>query len=382
MKFSVSLSWFYTSLFQTAQKETNWITLTLGIVLLLGFLGFLIWLYTKGTLLQWVRAGTQTGKWKLRDVQILNETKKYERTKQIQIEELGQKAWKARVNDPSYAQAWSDLEASDSQIDSVLRYTRGLQDNLNLVHTQIDDLVRNYDNQIIQIDNQRKETDQKLKKAQSELRQLESELDKLANEKGLLQRDIKATRTDLINTEGSDEPDRVEIMNSLNLRLDGLVHNLLEVSNAEPELAGLIPARQSEVLALNTRVNELLDRVRKLENQKRNDVEPLDQQVEALEKQIKVKNDEVAELEKRMDPMIRSLGQMVDAARPSAEVLQADYANLDSTYQKLTTAAQARSDLAVKLEELDKDASRNFYLLIVLGVIVIVLAILLIAGVF
>ena len=382
MKFSVSLSWFYTSLFQTAQKETNWITLTLGIVLLLGFLGFLIWLYTKGTLLQWVRAGTQTGKWKLRDVQILNETKKYERTKQIQIEELGQKAWKARVNDPSYAQAWSDLEASDSQIDSVLRYTRGLQDNLNLVHTQIDDLVRNYDNQITQIDNQRKETDQKLKKAQSELRQLESELDKLANEKGLLQRDIKATRTDLINTEGSDEPDRVEIMNSLNLRLDGLVHNLLEVSNAEPELAGLIPARQSEVLALNTRVNELLDRVRKLENQKRNDVEPLDQQVEALEKQIKVKNDEVAELEKRMDPMIRSLGQMVDAARPSAEVLQADYANLDSTYQKLTTAAQARSDLAVKLEELDKDASRNFYLLIVLGVIVIVLAILLIAGVF
>ena len=382
MKFSVSLSWFYTSLFQTAQKETNWITLTLGIVLLLGFLGFLIWLYTKGTLLQWVRAGTQTGKWKLRDVQILNETKKYERTKQIQIEELGQKAWKARVNDPSYAQAWSDLEASDSQIDSVLRYTRGLQDNLNLVHTQIDDLVRNYDNQITQIDNQRKETDQKLKKAQSELRQLESELDKLANEKGLLQRDIKATRTDLINTEGSDEPDRVEIMNSLNLRLDGLVHNLLEVSNAEPELAGLIPARQSEVLALNTRVNELLDRVRKLENQKRNDVEPLDQQVEALEKQIKVKNDEVAELEKRMDPMIRSLGQMVDAARPSAEVLQADYANLDSTYQKLTTAAQARSDLAVKLEELDKDASRNFYLLIGLGVIVIVLAILLIAGVF
>lgn len=382
MKFSVSLSWFYTTLFQTAQKETNWITLTLGIVLLLGFLGFLIWLYTKGTLLQWVRAGTQTGKWKLRDVQILNETKKTERTKQIQIEELGQKAWKARVNDPSYAQAWADLEASDSQIDSVMRYTRGLQDNLNLVHTQIDDLVRNYDNQIIQIDNQRKETDQKLKKAQSELRQLESELDKLANEKGLLQRDIKATRTDLINTEGSDEPDRVEIMSNLNLRLDGLVHNLLEVSNAEPELAGLIPARQSEVLALNTRVNELLDRVRKLENQKKNDVEPLDQQVEALEKQIKVKNDEVAELEKRMDPMIKSLGQMVDAARPSAEALQADYANLDSTYQKLTTAAQSRSDLAVKLEGLDKDASRNFYLLLGLGVIVIVLAILLIAGVF
>lgn len=381
MNFSFISSWFSGTIFQVEQANNNWVRIAIGAVLLLGFVGLLVWLYTKGTLSQWIQAGTQSGKWKLRDMQLSNEAKKTERAKLIQIEELGLKAWKARVSDPSYAQPWADLEGIESQIETVKQYTRGLQDNLNVVHAQIEDLSKSYGDQIMQVDNQRKETEQKLKTAQSELRQLEGELESLANEKGMLQRDIKATRTDLINTEGSEEPDRVEIMGTLNSRLDGLVHNLLEVSNAEPELAGRIPARQSEVLSLNTRVTELSDRIRKLENQKSQDLDPLNQQVENLEKQIKTKNDEIVALEKSMDPMIKSLGHMVDTARPVSEALQADYASLDTTYQKLASASQDRSDLSTRLESLDKTATRNFYLLIGLGLVVLILAILLFTNV-
>jgi len=381
MKTLISTNSFMAVFFQTG-KETDWLQTGLGVALLVGLLGLLVWLFIKGSLGQWFRAGIQSGKWKLRDMQLVNEVKKTERVKLSQIEELGLKAWNSKVSDPSYTQLWSELEAAEAQIGNIRQHSRGLQDNLNLVHAQKDELARSYDEQISQVDNELKGTEQQLKTAQSELRQLENDLDNLANEKGLLQRDIKATRTDLINSESSEEPDRAEIMDKLNSRLDGLVQNLLEVSNAEPELAGRIPARQSEVLSLNTRVNELVDQIRKLENKKRNELQPLEQQVEALEKQIKARNDEADELEKSMEPKIKSLGHMVDTARPRAESLQADYDELDASYQKLAAAAQDRTDLAQQLEGLDKAAARNFYLLIVLSAVVIILAILLILNVF
>ncbi len=371
-----------TAIYFQAPKETNWLTLSLGIALLLALVILLIWLYIKGSLAQWFRAGIQSSKLKLRDMQLVNEVKKIERVKLTQIEELGQKAWNSKVSDPSYAQLWSDLEGTETQIDTIRQHCRGLQDNLNLVHAQKDELERGYDEQISQVDKELKTTEQQLKTAQSEMRQLENDLDNLANEKVLLQRDIKATRTDLINNEGSDEPDRAEIMGRLNARLDGLVQNLLEVSNAEPELASQIPARQSEVLALNARVNELVEQIRTLENKKRNELQPLEQQLEGLEKQIKARNDEADKLEESMEPKIKSLGHMVDTARPSAESLQTDYVELDASYQKLVSLSQERNDLEKLLDGLDKGASRNFYLLIVLVVVVIVLAILLILNVF
>jgi len=374
-------SLFFLPLFQGKGLASNWLTIVIGVVLLLGFIGLLVWLYTNGTLTQWVQAGTQSGKWKLRNMQLVNDAKKTERIKISQINELGQKAWKSRVTDPSYAQAWADLEAIETQIETIRQYARSLQDNLNVIHTQKDDVTKSYDDQIMLVENQRKDTENKLKTAQSELRQLENELESLAYEKGVLQRDIKATRTDLINREGIDDSDREEILGSLNARLDELVHNLLEISNAEPELAARIPTRQSEVLTLNSRVTELSEQIRQLDSQKNNDMEPLDQQVEALEKQIKNKNDEALELEKKMEPMINSLGHMVDTARPPAQALEEDYTRLNATYQKLASASQERSDLAAKLDGLDKDAARNFYLLIVLGVIVLVIAILLFTGV-
>ena len=371
-----------TAIYFQASKEINWLTLSLGIALLLALVILLIWLYIKGSLAQWFRAGIQSSKLKLRDMQLVNEVKKIERVKLTQIEELGQKAWNSKVSDPSYAQLWSDLEGTETQIDTIRQHCRGLQDNLNLVHAQKDELQRGYDEQISQVDKELKNTEQQLKTAQSEMRQLENDLDNLANEKVLLQRDIKATRTDLINNEGSDEPDRAEIMGRLNARLDGLVQNLLEVSNAEPELASQIPARQSEVLALNARVNELVEQIRTLDNKKRNELQPLEQQLDGLEKQIKARNDEADKLEEGMEPKIKSLGHMVDTARPRAESLQADYVELDASYQKLVSLSQERNDLAKLLDGLDKSASRNFYLLLVLVVVVIVLAILLILNVF
>jgi hypothetical protein len=54
---------------------------------------------------------------------------------------------------------------------------------------------------------------------------------------------------------------------------------------------------------------------------------------------------------------------------------------LDATYQKLANSTQERTEIDAKLEGLDKAASRNFYLLILLGLVVLILGFLLIIGV-
>ena len=79
--------------------------------------------------------------------------------------------------------------------------------------------------------------------------------------------------------------------------------------------------------------------------------------------------------------MIKSLGYLVDTARPDSEALREEYTQLDDVYQKLADTTQERTEIVTNLESLDKEASRNFYLLILLGIIALVVGILLISGV-
>lgn len=378
---SILFNGFLPDLLAQENQSANWVTVVIGILLILALIGLLIWLYTTGKLAQWFKAGTQSGKWKIQDMQLSNEAKKTERIKTGIIEELGQKAWQSGVSDPSYAQAWADIEVVETQINRIKDHSRTLQDQLNQASSHQEDVSRNFNDQIEQLDDQRKETEAKLKHAQSQLRQLESDLDSLSTQKSDLQRSIKATRTDLINAEGLDDPDRPEILERLNARLNELVQQLLKISNHEPELAGQIPANQSEVLTLNARVTELGDQIRRLESQKAQELEPIQLQIEALEKQLRAKNEEIKELEKKTEPMIKSLGYLVDTARPDSEALREEYTQLDDVYQKLADTTQERTEIVTNLESLDKEASRNFYLLILLGIIALVVGILLISGV-
>lgn len=378
---SILFNGFLPDLLAQENQYANWVTVVIGILLILALIGLLIWLYTTGKLAQWFKAGTQSGKWKIQDMQLSNEAKKTERIKTGIIEELGQKAWQSGVSDPSYAQAWADIEVVETQINRIKDHSRTLQDQLNQASSHQEDVSRNFNDQIEQLDDQRKETEAKLKHAQSQLRQLESDLDSLSTQKSDLQRSIKATRTDLINAEGLDDPDRPEILERLNARLNELVQQLLKISNHEPELAGQIPANQSEVLTLNARVTELGDQIRRLESQKAQELEPIQLQIEALEKQLRAKNEEIKELEKKTEPMIKSLGYLVDTARPDSEALREEYTQLDDVYQKLADTTQERTEIVTNLESLDKEASRNFYLLILLGIIALVVGILLISGV-
>ena len=103
--------------------------------------------------------------------------------------------------------------------------------------------------------------------------------------------------------------------------------------------------------------------------------------MDSLEKQVKQKANEVKETEHKMKPLINDLGKRVDEARPASEVLQEAYNSLDASQQKVVDASSQREETKVNIQNLDSAAARNFYILVIGGLLIIVLGILLIAGV-
>lgn len=375
-------STFYPALFaQTEQAQLNWVKLVIGIALILGLIGLLIWLQYNGKLVHWAQSGIQRLKYALQISRFGNEIKQSNKTKETLLNELGQKAWEARISDPAYEKEWVNLEALEEQIASITNFSQSLQEQAIQLSKQHEDLSRDFDDQLAESDKARKETEGKLKYAQAELYRLESDIDALANQKASLQREIKSTRSDRINAESSDEPDRFEILSALNIRLDDLVARLLSVSNEEPELAGRIPAFQSEVISLNSRLTELDQQIRQIEGQKSQELEPLEKQLDSLEKQIKQKANEVKETERKMEPLINNLGERVDKARPASEVLQEFYNSLDASQQQILDITNQREETNLNIQNLDSDAARNFYLLVIGGLLVLLLGIFLITGV-
>jgi len=365
----------------TEPAQLNWVKLGIGIVLILGLIGLIIWLLTNGKLAHWSKSGIQRLKYAVQISRFGNEIKQSNKTKETLLNELGQKAWEARISDPAYEKEWAELEVLDKQIASITNFSQSLQEQASQLNKQHEDLSLNFNDQLAEIDKLRKETESKLKQAQAELYRLESDIEALANQKASLQREIKSTRSDRINAESSDEPDRSEILSALNIRLDDLVAKLLSVSNEEPELAGRIPDFQSEVISLNSRLTELDQQIRQIESQKSQELEPLEKQMDTLEKQVKQKANEVKETERKMEPLIKNLGERVDETRPSSEVLQDAYNSLDASQQKVVDASSQREETKVNIQNLDSAAARNFYLLVFGGLLVLLLGIFLITGV-
>ena len=75
-------------------------------------------------------------------------------------------------------------------------------------------------------------------------------VDAAAQEKVRFQRDVKDTRSRIIEMERSDDPDKEEQLRELNSRLSSLTTSLLDATNAEPELAAQLPGLQNQAQAL------------------------------------------------------------------------------------------------------------------------------------
>lgn len=364
-----------------ADTSGRWVSIVMGILLLLAYLGLVIYLWRVGKLSAWFAAGSATARLKTQNVRLKGELKGLERDKSDLLDELGQKAWEARVSDPSYESAYTQLITVQGQIDGATDHRRSLEEKKADLAQQRLAVVERFDQQIEALKSQQKNVDRDLSEAKNRVRALEADLDAAAQEKIRFQRDVKDTRGRIIEMERSDDPAKVEQLSELNSRLSSLTTSLLDATNAEPELAAQLPGLQNQALALSTQLNDLQGQIQALEGDLKSELLPLDDQLEALEKQVKTKTSEIKTFAEQLEPMVKALGAQVEKARPLSPELTELYQKLDMILSKVDFKAEAKNDVSSNLGAVDKTASRNFYGLLLIGVLIIVLAILLLTGV-
>jgi len=364
-----------------ADSSGRWVSIVMGIVLLLAYLGLMIYLWRVGKLSTWFNAGITAFRLKTQGARLKGELRSLDRDKADLLDELGEKAWAARVSDPSYETAYNQLLTVQGQIDGATDHRRSLEEKKVQLTDQRKAVVERFDQQIEVLKSQQKNVDRDLTDAKFRVRSLEADLDAAAQEKVRFQRDVKDTRGRIIEMERSDDPDKVQQLGELNSRLSSLTTSLLDATNVEPELAAQLPALQNQALALSTQFNDLQGQIQALEGDLRSELLPLDDQLEALEKQIKTKTSEIKTFGEQLAPMSKALGVQVEKARPLSPELTELYQKLDMILSKVDFKAQAKQDVSSNLGTVDKTASLNFYVLLLIGVLIIVLAILLLTGV-
>jgi Chromosome segregation ATPases len=357
------------------------VSIVMGILLLLAYLGLVVYLWRVGKLSAWFAAGSSAARLKTQDARLKGDLKGLERDKAALLDELGEKAWAARVSDPSYESAYNQLLTVQGQIDGAADHRRSLEEKKADLDLQRKAVVERFDQQIEALKSQQKNVDRDLNEAKNRVRALESDLDAAAQEKIRFQREVKDTRGRIIEMERSDDPAKVEQLSELNSRLSSLTTSLLDATNAEPELAAQLPALQNQALALSTQLNDLQGQIQALEGDLKSELLPLDDQLESLEKQIKTKTSEIKSFGEQLAPMAKALGAQVEKSRPLSPDLTELYQKLDMILSKVDFKSQAKEDVSSNLGTVDKTASLNFYVLLLIGVLIIVLAILLLTGV-
>ena len=359
----------------------RWVSIAMGIVLLLAYLGLVIYLWRAGKLRTWFAAGSTAARLKTQDARLKSELKGLDRDKTALLDELGEKAWAARVSDPSYESAYNQLLTVQGQIDGATDHRRSLEQKKAELTEQRKAVVERFDQQIEALKSQQSGVDHELADAKNRVRALEADLDAASQEKIRFQRDVKDTRGRIIELERSDDPEKGGQLVELNSRLSSLTTSLLDATNAEPELAAQLPGLQNQALALSTQYNDLQIQIQALEADMKGELLPLDDELEGLEKQLKTKASEIKTFGEQIVPMAKALGPQVEKARPLSPDLMELYQKLDMIMSKVDFKAQAKEDVVTNLGTVDKTASLNFYVLLLIGVLIIVLAILLLTGV-
>ena len=364
-----------------ADSTGRWVSIAMGVLLLLAYAGLLIYLWRAGKLGTWFNAGITALRLKTQSARLKGELKSLDRDKSDLLDELGEKAWAARVSDPSYETAYNQLLTVQGQIDGATDHRRSLEEKKVELAEQRKAVVERFDQQIEALKNQQTAVDHDLADAKNRVRVLEADLDAASQEKIRFQRDVKDTRGRIIELERTDDPDKGERLIELNSRLSSLTTSLLDATNAEPELAAQLPGLQNQALALSTQFNDLQGQIQSLEADMKGELLPLDDQLDSLEKQIKTKTTEIKTFGEQLTPMAKALGAQVEKARPLSPELTELYQKLDMILSKVDFKAQAKEDVSSNLGTVDKTASLNFYVLLLIGVLIIVLAILLLTGV-
>ena len=357
----------------SAQGGVNWLFLVLAILCVAVLALGLVLLGKSGKLQEWSSAGINAGKWKLEERKLKNQKETVEQQIQDRVAELGEKAWEAKVYHGAYQEPYQALKEYDSQIVSLKAESKGFEGKLNQVHDSRSNLFDDYSKQLKDLASLKKDVESELGKSKSQGAKLSKNLEKLKKDQAKSLAEIESQQQELQEVQASDLPDKDKKVEALTKSINALQRAVSEtsenISKTELEQSKLEIAQQPML----EKIARFDDQIVEVEENQRQALAPLDQQIVEIEGEIKSRNDEISSIHEKMNSVMHSMGPLVESARPESEELTRAYYEVDKVQTQLSEIKQQHHLVFARLEASDQKMVRNFYLMVAGALVLVVL---------
>lgn len=358
-------------LLQTPPQGPSTLAYILAGVLAGLLIALIVWLLVSKHLTKWAGAALQRNKWLRKDHKLTTELKKLASALNVQHAELGKETWEARLTHPSYEPAYNKIVNVNQQKVGMEMHASSLGDELKKLEQDIETITRRYDQSLAEIESNRKITQTEVDALTQQHKTLDTAFTDLNLERARVQREIKETRTSIIDIENSDAPNKTALVFPLNSKLEQLSISLSDFSAKSPNLDEQLKQIEDALQPTNLKLEELAGELNRTQILKKQELMPLEEQLSKLKQSIKKKQEEIAQLDASMPAMLEELGAHVDHARPESLRLAPLYTNLDDIYERTRRATEDQHALRLDMDKGDKASARNFKLFLALVVLMI-----------
>ncbi len=146
-----------------------------------------------------------------------------------------------------------------------------------------------YKEQLNTLDKERETAQAAVNELNKQHKALDTEFTGLSMERARIQREIKEARTNIIEIENSDAPNKSALIFPLNSRLEQLSSALSDVSSKTPAIDEKMAKIETDLNPLNTQLDELGKNYSRTQILMSQDLNPLDDHINKLKQSIKKK---------------------------------------------------------------------------------------------
>lgn len=348
------------------------LAIVLAVILGLLLIALIIWLIISKELPKWAKAASLSRQWNTQDNKLTNELKNLARDLNQQHTILGKETWEARLSDPAYEAAYTKLVNVNQQVLGMKMHANTLKEELDKATEHRKQIETQYDEQLNKLDFEQRNAQTHFAELTKRHKTLDVESTELNMNKARVQREIKEIRTNIIEIENSDAPNKSALVFPLNSKLEQLSISLTDLTTKSPSIEDEIIKVESELGPLNVHLEELGKNFSRAQLLKAQELIPLDEHIGKLIQSLKKKDEEIAQLESAIPAMLQELGAHVDHARPASLRLAPLYANLDDIRDRSRLASEEQQQLRLLMDKGDKASARKFTLFWVLVVVALV----------
>lgn len=166
-----------------------------------------------------------------------------------------------------------------------------------------------YKEQLNTLDKERETAQAAVNELNKQHKALDTEFTGLSMERARIQREIKEARTNIIEIENSDAPNKSALIFPFNSRLEQLSSALSDVSSKTPAIDEKMAKIETDLNPLNTQLDELGKNYSRTQILMSQDLNPLDDHINKLKQSIKKKKKKLLSCRNQCPPCWKNLAR-------------------------------------------------------------------------